>query len=628
MRPSATHVLALLAAFLVLSSGAFVAAVAGGGSPDPVPFDDTVKLGMTGVETVQARAGDVVIPRAEVFYSQYRYVVGYYGIGSLVDELNRPGNERQFGRPLTVYVTDFAGTGIHVGDEGFLRFPEHRDRSLDWVAASDAVFVIDSEARTTAGPAVVPFSSVDAADEFVGEYGGRVVDWAELRSMRFGTVQATRVGLRKARADRSAWADAAVADAHALLDRPVATTVDPDTGDLQAALAAAPPNSTVAIPPGTYAANLTIRKPITLVGAGRATHLVGDGTGSVIRVRSPRVAVTDLRISGVGNSTSAGAVPGNESDWDYRVKLGYGYGDAGVAFDSANGSLVRNVAIDTPANGVLFRWSDGAVVEDVRVNGSETWPEGFMGVMVFDSRVVVQGSTFRGGRDGVYTHRSHGLVVRDNRMTGMRFGVHEMYTSNALVENNTVRDSNVGVIVMTRPTGNVLVDNDVRTSRAGLSVAGAASYVAGNVAVDNGYGLLFPSRRSIYERNTVVGNEVGIRSSTLIPTNRITGNDLAENEEPVLAVLGPLRVWSGNHWAGAPGVDRDGDGRLDRAFRPSGVVDGRVHRAPGAPTLVRSPAVDTVRRLQALVPGLRSTGVIDPEPRATPVRPSVLEGAT
>lgn len=618
MRASAKPVLVMVAAMLVLSSGSFVIDVAGGGAPDPVAFDDTVKMGMTGVETVQARSTDAIIPRAEVFYSQYRYVVGYYGIDSLVDELNREGNERQFGRPLTIFVTDFAGVNPVVGDDGLLQFPEHRDRTLPWVRAEEAVFVVESEARTTGGPAVVPFSTSEAARSFVDTHGGRVVEWPELRTMRFGTLQATRSGMADARANSTAWADATVADRQPLLDRPVSVTVGPDTVDLQAAVDDAPPNTTVRLAPGTYTGNLTVDKPVTIRGSGAGTHLNGNGTGSVIRVTAPRVAVADLSITGVGNSTSVSALPGNESDWDYRVKLGYGYGDAGVELDSATGSLVQDVEIETPANGVLFRYSHGSVVDDVSVNGSAVWAEGFMGVMVFESRVVIQDSMFRGGRDGVYTHRSDGLVIRDNRMEGLRFGVHEMYTSNALVANNSVADSNVGVIVMTRPVGNILIDNHVTTSRAGLSVAGAASYVVGNAVESNDYGLLVASRRSIYEHNRIVDNEVGIRSSTLIPTNRITANDLLNNDRHVLAVLGPLRIWPGNYWAGAPGIDRDGDGRLERAYRPSGVVDGRIHRVDGTPTLVRSPAVDAIRSLQELVPGLRSTGVLDPAPRASP----------
>ena len=619
MRVSAKPVLVGLVVVLVLSSGSFVIGVAGGGAPDPVPFDDTVKMGLTGVETIQARAADVIIPRAEVFYSQYRYVVGYYGIGSLVDELNREGNERQFGRPLTIYVTDFSAVDPVVGEDGLLRFPEHRDRTLPWVRAEEAVFVVESEARTTAGPTVVPFSSSEAARAFVDANGGRLVAWSDLRTTRFGTLQATRSGMTQARANLTAWADATVEQNRPLLERPVSVTVGPDTTDIQAAIDDAPANTTVRIVAGTYPGNLTIDKPLTIRGTGAETHLKGDGTGSVVRVTAPRVAVADLNISGVGNSTSVAALPGNETDWDYRVKLGYGYGDAGVELDSATGSLVHDVEIDTPANGVLFRYSHGSVVEDVTVNGTEVWAEGFMGVMVFESRVVIQESTFHGGRDGVYTHRSDGLVIRNNRMDGLRFGVHEMYTSSALVENNSVADSNVGLIVMTRPVGNILVDNHVTTSRAGLSVAGGASYVAGNTIVRNDYGLLIASRRSIYEYNRIVDNEVGIRSSTLIPTNQITANDLLNNDRQVLAVLGPLRIWSGNYWAGAPGIDRDGDGRLERAYRPSGIVDGRIHRVDGTPTLVRSPAVDAIRSLQELVPGLRSTGVLDPAPLAGPV---------
>ncbi|MFC6988596.1 nitrous oxide reductase family maturation protein NosD [Haloplanus sp. GCM10025708] len=262
------------------------------------------------------------------------------------------------------------------------------------------------------------------------------------------------------------------------------------------------------------------------------------------------------------------------------------------------------------------------------VHGSEEWLNGFMGVMVMESRIVVQNSSFYGGRDGVYTHLAHGLVVRDNYFEGMRFGTHEMYTSNALVEDNVAVDTNIGVVVMTRPTGNALVGNEVRASEAGISVAGSASYVAGNVLVDNGYGMDVVSRSSYYVRNVLVRNDVGARASSIIPTNRIHHNDFAGNDRYVVAVIGPLRVWTGdeggNYWEGAPGRDADGDGVLDRSFQPTGAVDSRIDRVAGAPTLARSPAVAALRGLQDVVPGLRGTGVVDNRPLSRPVRPAAV----
>ncbi|MFC7081676.1 nitrous oxide reductase accessory protein NosL [Halorussus caseinilyticus] len=499
------HVLAVLFAFLLVSSAAFAVDV-GARRPEPVPFEDTIDMGMTAATTVEARERGVEIPRAEVFYSQYRYVVGYHGVTSLVDELAREGHARQFGVPLTVYVSDYADARLEVGDDGYLRKPDTPSAYVGWVAAEDAYFVVGSRARTPAGEAVVPFSTRSAAAEFAAEYGGELRRWEAVRATDFGTGAATRESFRTAVRERHQWADQRVADADRLLDRPVSVVVGEDAPTLAAAVDAAPPNTAVRVPPGTYDADrttddpLTIDKPLTLRGAGNATHLRGDGTGTVVTATAPRVAVADLRISGVGGTLSAENVSTDRADqWDYRVQLGYGYGDAGVTLDSANGSLVRNVSVDTPANGVVVRWSQNAVVENVTVVGSEEWTDGFMGVMVMRSRVVVQDSTFVGGRDGVYTHLADGLVVRDNRMVGrdgMRFGVHEMYTSGALVANNTATGTDMGVVVMTRPTGNLIVGNEVRDSYSGVNVGGRASYVAENVVVDNHYGLEAPSRTS------------------------------------------------------------------------------------------------------------------------------------
>lgn len=623
--------LAVLLGVLLASSAAF-AVDAGGGSPDPVAFDDTVKMGMTAAATAEARERGLEIPRAQAFYGRYRYAVGYYGVASLVDELDRDGHDRQFGEPLAVYVTDYAAARLEVTDEGYLRVPDAPEAAVGWVAAKEAYFVAGSDARTPAGSAVVPFSSRDAAKAFAGEHGGDIRHWESIRTTSFGTGGATREAFRSAVRERHDWADRRAAAARQRLDRPVSVVVGEDADTLPAAVAAAPPNTTVAVPSGTYDANLTVDKPLTLRGAGPATHLRGDGTGTPITVTAPRVAIADLRISGVGDTNSRQNVSTNETDgWDRRIQVGYGYGDAAVALDGANGSLVSDVAVETPANGVVLRWSPGSVVDNVTVEGAETADDGFMGALAMRSRVVVQNSTFAGGRDGVYAHRSDGLVVRNNRMDGrrgMRFGVHEMYTSDALVANNTVRAAREGVVVMTRPTGSLVVGNDVRDSGVGVNVGGHTSYVAGNVVADNGVGIKAPSETSLYERNVVARNDVGFRAASIIPTNRVVANDFAANDRYVSASLGPLRVWTadgrGNYWAGAPGADADGDGTLDRAFQPTGPIDGRADRVAGATTLGRSPAASALRALQGVAPGLRPTGVVDEAPLADPVRPAAL----
>jgi len=146
------RVLAVLFAALLVGSASF-AVDAGGNRPEPVAFEDTVTTGMTAAATVEADERGVAIPRAQVFYSQYRYVVGYHGVASLVDDLDREGRGRQFGAPMATYVSDYASADPEVGDDGRLRVSDSPSTYVGWVRAESASFVVGSEARTPAGEA-------------------------------------------------------------------------------------------------------------------------------------------------------------------------------------------------------------------------------------------------------------------------------------------------------------------------------------------------------------------------------------------------------------------------------------------------------------------------------------------
>ncbi|MFB6073683.1 MAG: right-handed parallel beta-helix repeat-containing protein [Haloarculaceae archaeon] len=625
MRVDVRVVLGALGALLLVLSSAFAAPVAGGNRLSPVPFDQTLSMGMTGVDVQTARARGYALPRAEAFYSQYQYVVGYYGVESAASSLGSGNARRQFGRPLGVFVTDFGGADPHLTDEGYL---VAEDARVGWTPAETAHYVVDSDARTTAGPAVVPFADADAARAFADAHDGRVVGWDAIRSRaRDEGLAAARSRRRELVANRTSWADARVAAGDSLLHRSRSIVVGEDAPTLSAAVAQAPPNTTVYLPPGTYETNVTITRPLTLRGAGNRTVIDGGGADRVLRANASRVAVADLRIRGVGpNGTGQGA--GNATGWDANIVLTYGRGDAGVLLAGANRSLIANVTVDTRANGVLIRHSPGTVVRNLTVHGTDRWQDGFMGVLTMYSPIVVQNATFRGGRDGVYTHRSPGTVVRDSEMHGLRYGVHEMYTSRTLVANNTVTDSNMGAVVMTSPRANVLSHNRVRNCEVGIEVSGDASYVWGNVLVDNDIGMTVGASRSLYTNNTVVGNHEGIHADTIVPTNTVIGNDVVGNDRPATVGGGPVHVWTaagrGNYWAGARGLDRDGDGVLDRPYRPSDPVDRVLGRSRAGTVAARAPTLGLLRQLQAATPGLRHSAVVDTGPLAAPVRPGVL----
>jgi len=613
---------AALCLALVLSVSFWAFAVdLGSARPDPVAYDDTVKLGVTAETEQAAEHRGASIPRVEVFYSQYHYVVGYAGIAQAVAALDSPGRERQFGYPLAVYASDYAGRSPRCAADGTLV----TTTNPDWVPATAARFVVGSDAHVGGDPVVVPFSSATAAATFADDCGGRVVDWDGLRREPPPVTRAA--GVRSQIDDRHATADRRVAAVRPLLDREVSVVVGRDAPTIQAAVEAAPPNTTVVVPPGRYAERVVVTRSLTLRGAGARTTLDGGGQGSVIDVRADDVAVTGLTIRGVGNATRATDGSVADGDWDAQVQRGYGGGDAGVVATNVSRTYVHNVTVHTPANGVLLRSVPGAVVDGLRVNGSAAWLDGFMGVVAMNEAVVVQRSRTEGGRDGVYLHRAAGTVVRNNTFRGGRFGVHLMYTSDTLVADNVARDqASSGVVVMTRPSGNAVVGNDVRGAGGGIFVGGADSYVARNVVANVDRGLVAYATGTTFAHNVVYGNDVGFASSTVVPSNRVVENDFVANDRHATAGPGPLRIFThrgrGNYWEGA--YDMDGGTTLDRSYSPTDPLDRRLHRTDAAVTLSAAPTVRGVRTLRGTTPGFRQGSIVDTAPLARPANPETL----
>ena len=600
--------------FILVSVGSFVASPAVF-ADEPADFDRTVAMGMT-LEEQRALGEDRFVPRAQVSYSQFPYVVGYRGVGLAASEVGDPLVVRQFGYPRQVYVervpADPAldGSGYPIG--------EHTD---EWLPAADAFFVVDSAARTPSGATPMVFEKREQAVSFAATHGGDVVEWTERE--RFdaprsnGTAARDRIDIQETDADET------VEEVTTLLDRPVGTVVGEDEPTLGAAVAGAEPNTTIELPPGSYEGPVDVDESITIRGEGAT--VVGDGNGTVVTVTADDVAISGLSVEGVGDSLRTDEPPNSDAEeWDRHTEEAYGYADAGITADSVDQLLVTGVDIETPASGIVLRDTERTVVDGVRVDGTDQWEDGFMGVTAIRSPAIVQRSTFEGGRDGVYTHRASGITVRDNRFIDGRFGTHFMYTSDALfVDNCAAGQALSGVVIMTSPSGIAIADNVIVDTEQGISTSGSDAYIGENVVAGTSQAIRTSAQNSLYADNTVVNNEVGFRASSIFPTSVVVRNDVVDNEHHVRATSGPLRVWShggeGNYWDGAQG--------LGRHYSPTDPVDGRLHRTGAARTLADAPAVRGLRTLRGSVPGMRGESVIDAHPRDTPANATRLGAA-
>ena len=626
MRPALTtvQVFALLA--VVLCSLVFAASFAvdtSSARPEPVSFDYTVQRGMTMADEQIARNQSISVPKVEVFYSQYRYVVGYVGLDQAVTALTEPGHEQQFGYPLAVYVSDYSDRPVRCGDDGYLRTAA----PPDWVEANQAHYVVDASARVPSGPAVVPFADRDDAAAFAETCGGRIIDWETLKTRSFDLEQAAAV--RNQVGPRRSDANATVQAARQRRTRPVSVEVGTGAPTIQAAVDAAPPNTTVYVPAGTYDEQVTVDKPLTL--SGPEATLDGGGNGTVVTVTADRVGVTGFDIVGVGNTTVGDPTNASDSAWDATVTTAYGNSDAAVTGRNASGLYAADLTVETPASGVVLRRTPGAVVENVTVNGTADWQDGFMGVIGMHGPIVVQDSVFNGGRDGVYLHRADGTAVRNNTFRHNRFGVHLMYTSRSLVADNVAREQEyAGVVVMTNPVANAVVGNDVRRSGSGVMLAGSRSYIAHNVVVDTTQAMSTNADRSLYEHNVLYGNDIGVRASTVVPSNIVTENDFIANDRHAVSGPGPLRVYThdgrGNYWSGAYDLTGGSGPVLAQSYSPTDSVDRRLDQTGAAIVLRSAPSVRGLRALRGTTPGFRRGSIVDRAPLTDPANPETVRG--
>jgi len=621
MPPTTWQVVTAVAVLVtVLVFGAAFAVDVSDARPEPVPFDQTVQRGITMADDQRARSSGASVPRMQVFYSQYRYVVGYVGLDRAVTALTEPGHEQQFGYPLAMYVSDYSGAGARCDEGDTLR----TDSSTGWVPASDAHYVVDGDAESPAGPVVVPFGARGDADAFADRCGGRVVTWPTLTNRTFDSGGALAV--RDDVDERRAAANATVRDARRLTERPVSVVVGEDAPTVQGAVDEAPPNTTVVLPPGRYDERVTIDKPVTLRGPGAT--LDGGGNGSVVTVTADRVGLVGFGVTGIGNDTVGNTTAAGDA-WDATVTAAYGNSDAAVSAHNASAPYIADLAIETPASGIVLRRTPDAVVENVTVNGTDDWQDGFMGVVGMHADIVVQRSTFRGGRDGVYLHRADGTVVRDNTFLDGRFGTHLMYTSSTLVADNVARDQlYAGVVVMTNPVDNAIVGNDVRDSGSGIMLAGSQSYIAHNVIANTSRGLSANAGRSRYEHNVIYGSDIGIVAATVLPSNTVTENDFVANDRHAISGPGPLRWYThdgrGNYWSGAYDLDADSGETLSQSYAPTDTVDRRLHRTDAAVVLRSAPSVRALRSLRGTTPGFRRGSIVDTQPLAEPANQKTI----
>ena len=383
--------------------------------------------------------------------------------------------------------------------------------------------------------------------------------------------------------------------------------VNPGGDSLARAVAAAAPGDELRLASGIHDGPVVIDRALTLEGEPGAV-VDGHGKGRTIEVTAPHVVVRHLAVRGSGMSLDQmhaavfleqGATGAVIEDNDIEDNL------VGVYVHGARDTIVRRNRI---AGRVLAHLNDAG-------NGVYVWNA--PGTRVVDNDIS-------GGRDGIFTNTSRDNVFSRNRIHGVRFAVHYMYTNNSVVSDNISIGNHAGYVIMY--SDHLIVrDNLSKGDRDhGLLLNYANdSEITGN-AVRGGDKCVFiyNANKNRFRGNWFEGCRIGIHFTAGSERNAISGNAFVGNQTQVMYVGTRSLVWSengrGNYWSDNPAFDLNGDGIADEPYRPNDIVDQILWRFPAAKLLLNSPATQVVRWAQAQFPGLHPGGVVDKAPLMRP----------
>lgn len=375
-------------------------------------------------------------------------------------------------------------------------------------------------------------------------------------------------------------------------------------GTLQAAIDQAAAGDVLHLRPGRYVGQITISRPLTLDGRGKAA-VIGTGEGSAITVKAPNVTLRGLTVTGSGLLLETQ--------------------DSGIFLSKeATGAKVINNRVTDNLIGIYIWGARDAVVASNTVVGRRDlrMSERGNGIQVWNAPGArVEGNDIRYGRDGIFVTTSKDNVFKNNRFRDLRFGVHYMYTNKSRVERNVSERNHIGYAIMYSTAIEVSNNRSENDRDRGILFNYANNVTVQDNIVTGGPEkcmFIYNSNKNVITRNYLSECAIGIHFTAGSERNVIFQNAFVANRTQVKYVGTRWLDWSskgqGNYWSDHVAFDLNSDGIADRAYKPNDLTDQILWRHPAAKLLVNSPAVQILKWAQSAFPALHPGGVIDSAP--------------
>jgi len=367
---------------------------------------------------------------------------------------------------------------------------------------------------------------------------------------------------------------------------------------LQDAIDRAEAGSKLELPAGEYHGNIVIDKPLIIDGVNQEAKIVGDGNGTVVKIRSDYVTIKNLTILGSGQEHETV--------------------DAGVSIKEAKHVTVDHCKIDDCLFGI-----DMEQVHESRITHnwirSKPFSLGLRGDAVrlwYSNDNNVSHNTITHSRDMVVWY-SHGNVIAHNFGEYSRYSLHFMYAGKNDVLYNTYEHNSVGIFFMysqdSVAIGNV-IKSSLGTTGLGIGLKDASNFtLKDNTMIYCARGLYIdrspfqPDMNNTIENNRILYNSEGIHFHSLSISNNIVKNIFKGNIDNVVdddkVMLHSIQnFWDRNYWDDYEGFDKDGDGIGDTPYHLFYYADRMWMLNPNIKFFYASPIVSIMNFLAKLAP--------------------------
>ena len=383
---------------------------------------------------------------------------------------------------------------------------------------------------------------------------------------------------------------------------------------LNLAIEKANAGDTIEVHSGLYYGPLKISKQLTLIGYDWPV-IDGRNQGIVVELSAPNIRLKGFIIKNSGISLSRE--------------------DAGISIN-APGAVIENNRIQHVLFGVYLRQAHHSIIRNNVIAGKEELAIPRRGDLVrvwYSDSVLIENNKIQHGRD-VIIWFSKGSILRKNRMTNARYGLHFMYSDDCKIEDNISMGNSVGAYLM-YSRRLILRHNTIAYNRGATGFGiGLKDFDDGilqeNLIVDNRVGIFVDnSPREVessmdYRGNVVAYNDVGISLLSFIERSHLIKNSFIENNEQVAINSSGNREegeksdgnqWVNNYWSDYAGYDQNSDGDGDIPYKSEKLFENLMAQHPNLRLFIYSPVI------QAMDFAAKTFPIVKPSPKLTDPRP-------